>query len=128
MSDLQPEPAVPPLVVVEDDTPAITEAPPPKKDKRAGPKWEVETRERVRSGIRRFAKPLAELGSSPSGGADEAPPERKASSARGTAFCLERRRGHAAEDRSRGAHGRVGVHVARRLDVPLDHAVRATDT
>ena len=63
MSDLQPEqrPAVPAPVVVEDDTPAITDAPPPKKDKKAGPKWEVEARERVRSGIRRFAKPLADL-------------------------------------------------------------------
>ena len=28
---------------------------------RSGPKWEVETRERIRAGLRRFSKPLADL-------------------------------------------------------------------
>jgi hypothetical protein len=60
MTEFHPE-QPPPLVVVEDETPAITEAPPTKKDKAAGPKWEAEARERVRAGIRRFAKPLADL-------------------------------------------------------------------
>jgi predicted type IV restriction endonuclease len=64
VTDIEPEQqpaAVPPLVVVEDEKPAITEAPAPKRDKAAGPKWETDARERVRSGIRRFAKPLADL-------------------------------------------------------------------
>src|SRR4051812_47210387 len=63
MTEFQPEqqPTVPPLVVVDDTTPAITEGPTPKKEKAAGPKWETEARDRVRSGIRKFAKPLADL-------------------------------------------------------------------
>lgn len=63
MTEFEPEQRqpVPPLVVVEDDTPAITEAPARKTDKKAGPKWELDARERVRSGIRKFAKPLNDL-------------------------------------------------------------------
>ena len=63
MSDFQPEqgPPTPPTVVVEDEQPAITEASTPKRTRAATPKWEVEARERVRSGIRRFSKPLGDL-------------------------------------------------------------------
>ena len=50
---------VAPVVVVEDEQPAITE--PPKKQAGDGPKWELEARERVKSGIRRFSKPLQDL-------------------------------------------------------------------
>jgi hypothetical protein len=44
--------------VVEDERPAIAEAPPKQPTL---PKWEAESRERVRAGIRRFAKPLSDL-------------------------------------------------------------------
>jgi phage anti-repressor protein len=54
-----PPTAPPPVIVVEDKEPAIE----PSAGKRApsGPKWEAEARERVRAGIRRFAKPLNDL-------------------------------------------------------------------
>jgi hypothetical protein len=60
MSEYQrPEvPPKPPTIVVEDERPAIGEAPPKPPTL---PKWEAESRERVRAGIRRFAKPLADL-------------------------------------------------------------------
>lgn len=58
-------PALPPPnqqpaeAVVTNDEPAIEK---PKAQRNAtGPKWETEARERVRSGIRRFSKPLADL-------------------------------------------------------------------
>jgi predicted type IV restriction endonuclease len=57
MSEFLPE-TTPPIVVVEDDQPAIA---PPEKPAPAGPKWEVEARERVKAGIRRFTKPLKDL-------------------------------------------------------------------
>jgi hypothetical protein len=60
MSEYQ-RPEVPPkapTVVVEDERPAITEAPPKQPTL---PKWEAESREQVRAGIRRFAKPLNDL-------------------------------------------------------------------
>ena len=57
MSEFQPSDPTP-VVIVEDETPAIT---PPTKPRPAGPKWETETRERLRAGIRRFAKPLSGL-------------------------------------------------------------------
>ncbi len=57
--DRQDGEPVTPVVVVEDDQPAIMEA--PKKPAGEGPKWEVAARERVRSGIRRFSKPLHDL-------------------------------------------------------------------
>ncbi|MEJ7569646.1 MAG: type I restriction enzyme HsdR N-terminal domain-containing protein [Gaiellaceae bacterium] len=61
MSENQPESsAPPPVVVVEDDRPAIVDIPP--KSKQASlPKWEADARERVRAGVRRFAKPLNDL-------------------------------------------------------------------
>lgn len=49
-----------PVVVVEDEQPAVEPEPPPKPAS-AGPKWETEARERVRTGIRKFAKPLNDL-------------------------------------------------------------------
>lgn len=49
------------MYVVEDEQPAIRETPAQRKPVSAGPKWEVEARERVRAGIRRFARPLADL-------------------------------------------------------------------
>src|SRR5215212_7359233 len=60
MSEAEPEaPATPPVVVVEDDRPAISDA--PKATRGGAPKWEAEARERVRAGIRRFSKPLNDL-------------------------------------------------------------------
>ena len=63
MSDLPPEqapPATPPVVIIEDEEPAI---PPdhPKAMGQAGPRWERETRERIRAGIRKFSRPLNDL-------------------------------------------------------------------
>lgn len=49
----------PPVVVVEDEVPAITEA--PKKKPAGTPKWETEARERVKSSLRKFSKPLQDL-------------------------------------------------------------------
>src|SRR5687768_4512394 len=48
-----------PQVVVRDEEPALAE--PPKKAARTGPKWETEARERLRSAIRKFSKPLNDL-------------------------------------------------------------------
>jgi len=47
------------VVVVEDERPAIE--PEPRKRADAQPKWEAEARERVKTGIRRFTKPLNDL-------------------------------------------------------------------
>lgn len=48
-----------PRIVEHDAVPAITApAAPPK---RTAPKWETDARERVKAGIRRFSKPLADL-------------------------------------------------------------------
>jgi type I restriction and modification enzyme subunit R-like protein len=59
MSEYQrPEVPKPPTIVVEDERPAIAEAPPKQPTL---PKWEAESRERVRAGIRKFAKPLNDL-------------------------------------------------------------------
>ncbi len=49
----------PAVVVVEDELPAITDA--PKKKTGGAPKWETEARERVRSSLRKFSKPLQDL-------------------------------------------------------------------
>jgi hypothetical protein len=54
-----PQPLATPVVVVEDEQPAVE--PEPRKRASAGPKWESEARERVKAGIRRFSKPLADL-------------------------------------------------------------------
>lgn len=60
MYEPEPEAPVPAAVVVENEEPAITQT--PVKPKAAGaPKWEIEARERVKAGIRRFAKPLSDL-------------------------------------------------------------------
>lgn len=61
-------------VSVEDMMALITPAPPPdvpepaaatpqpkKAEKRAAPKWELDARERVKAGIRKFSKPLGDL-------------------------------------------------------------------
>lgn len=59
-TEATPAPIAPPVVVVEDEQPAIG----PERRERAAPrrpKWEIDARERVRAGIRRFAKPLADL-------------------------------------------------------------------
>ncbi len=62
MSDYRPEPpATPPVVIIEDERPAIAEAPRKAKAAPAAPKWETEARERVKVGIRRFSKPLSDL-------------------------------------------------------------------
>jgi predicted type IV restriction endonuclease len=58
MSEFLPGNVTPPVFVVEDDQPAIE---PPKKPPSTGPKWEADARERVKAGIRRFAKPLNDL-------------------------------------------------------------------
>jgi hypothetical protein len=50
----------PPVVVVEDEQPAIPAAPTKRKAPGA-PKWEADARERVKAGVRRFAKPLGDL-------------------------------------------------------------------
>lgn len=59
-SHFQTPSPVPPVVVVEDEEPAITEAP---KKRAAGgaPKWETDARERVKTGLRKFSKPLQDL-------------------------------------------------------------------
>jgi hypothetical protein len=64
MTEFQPEPpppATPPVVVVEDEEPAIGAEDEPRRARAAGPRWETETRERVRAGIRKFARPLNDL-------------------------------------------------------------------
>ncbi len=55
----QTTPQTPSVVVVEDEQPAITEA--PKKKPAGAPKWETDARERVRSSLRKFSKPLQDL-------------------------------------------------------------------
>lgn len=60
MHQFESDAPVLPAVVVEDEEPAITR--PPQKPKAAAvPKWETEARERVKAGIRKFAKPLNDL-------------------------------------------------------------------
>jgi hypothetical protein len=64
MSEYEPltrplSPPHPTPIVVREETPALAE--PAKKTPRAGPKWETETRERLRSAIRKFNKPLNDL-------------------------------------------------------------------
>jgi predicted type IV restriction endonuclease len=54
-----PTAQAPQVVVVQDAQPAVEAE--PRKRSSAGPKWEVEARERVKAGIRRFAKPLNDL-------------------------------------------------------------------
>jgi hypothetical protein len=53
------EPSEPTPVVIRDDQPALAD--PAKKAPRSGPKWESEARERLRTAIRRFARPLSDL-------------------------------------------------------------------
>lgn len=52
MSDFVPEPP-------DDEEPSLE--PPPKKRSNAIPKWEAESKERLKAGIRRYSKPLADL-------------------------------------------------------------------
>jgi hypothetical protein len=49
---------MPPVVVVEDEQPAIAAAP---KKPAGAPKWETEARERVKASLRKFSKPLQDL-------------------------------------------------------------------
>lgn len=53
------QPVTPPPPVIREDEPALAE--PARKAPRAGPKWETETRDRLRSAIRKFSKPLGDL-------------------------------------------------------------------
>ncbi len=53
------EKPVQPVVATVNVVPVVTEAPRPPK--RAAPKWETTARDRVRTAIRRFSKPLADL-------------------------------------------------------------------
>jgi hypothetical protein len=55
----QPTTPTPPPVI-QDETPTLTE-PAKKAAKRGGPKWETESRERLRIAIRKFTKPLNDL-------------------------------------------------------------------
>lgn len=48
-----------PVVVIEDEQPAVVPEARPRSS--SGPKWEAEARERVKAGIRKFAKPLKDL-------------------------------------------------------------------
>lgn len=64
MSEYEPlrrpfDPPQPTPIVVREEAPALAE--PAKKTSRAGPKWETEARERLRSAIRKFTKPLNDL-------------------------------------------------------------------
>jgi len=54
-----PPAPTPPVVVIEDEQPAVE--PSAGKRARSGPKWEAEARERVKAGIRRFTKHLNDL-------------------------------------------------------------------
>lgn len=53
------EPEKPEPVVIHEEQPQLSE--PPKKVSRSGPKWQAESRERLRSAIRKFGKPLNDL-------------------------------------------------------------------
>lgn len=62
MSEMDPaaiDPAAPPPVVVHEETSALTEE--AKKRPRGAPKWETDSRDRIKAAIRRFSKPLQEL-------------------------------------------------------------------
>jgi hypothetical protein len=50
-----------PVVVTDDETPTIEPAAKQAPKGRSMPRWEADARERVKAGIRRFSKPLAEL-------------------------------------------------------------------
>lgn len=56
---MKPEPTVP-VVVVNEDAPVLTK-PAKQPVARAGPKWETDARERVKTAIRRYSKPLTDL-------------------------------------------------------------------
>lgn len=58
MSESANEPR-PPIVVTEDDTPAVDAK--TVRNAPSGPKWQKEARDRVRAGIRRFNKPMGDL-------------------------------------------------------------------
>jgi hypothetical protein len=58
-SRFEPTSPVPPVVVIEDEQPAISD--PPKKKPAGAPKWEADARERVKTSLRKFSKPLQEL-------------------------------------------------------------------
>ncbi len=55
-----------PPVVVEDEHPAITDA--PKKKPAGAPKWETDARERVKASLRKFSKPRLLGGAAPTTG------------------------------------------------------------
>lgn len=57
--ETDPTPAATPPVIVNDEEPAIE----PKRTRRepSAPRWEVEARERVKAGVRKFSKPLTDL-------------------------------------------------------------------
>lgn len=59
MSEVKPDPSVP-VVVGSEDTPVVAK-PAKQSASRTGPKWEADARERVKTAIRRFSKPLADL-------------------------------------------------------------------
>jgi predicted type IV restriction endonuclease len=54
-----PTQPTPITTVVHEEAPALAE--PAKKAPRSAPKWETETRDQLRSAIRKFSKPLADL-------------------------------------------------------------------
>lgn len=58
----QPENTTPPTpVVVRDDEPPSLEAPAKKSAGRSLPKWEAEARERVKTGVKKYTRPLNDL-------------------------------------------------------------------
>lgn len=60
MDEAKPEPSIP-VVVSNDDKPALAKPTPPRPSTRSGPKWEAAARERVKAAVKRFSKPLADL-------------------------------------------------------------------
>jgi predicted type IV restriction endonuclease len=54
-----PSPPEPPPVIVREDEPALGQ--PAKKSARSGPKWETAARDRLRSALRKFHRPLNDL-------------------------------------------------------------------
>ncbi len=50
-----------PVVVTDDKTPSLPPSTTRKPDESKMPRWEADARERVKAGIRRFSKPLADL-------------------------------------------------------------------
>lgn len=53
------DPPAPAQVIVTEEAPVVKA--PPRKPPGGAPKWEIAARERVKAGIRRFSKPLADL-------------------------------------------------------------------